>query len=75
MNYAGRSGFVPCMPSGLLLYYYYYYYYILLLLGLALVPLAATLRQAHPEVVQALDADDGQLQGRLSRVAVAMIDL
>ena len=47
----------------------------MVLYGLALVPLAATLRQAHPEVVQAWYADDGQLQGRSSRVAAAMIDL
>jgi hypothetical protein len=39
------------------------------------VPLAATLRQAHPEVVQAWYADDGQLQGRSPRVAAAMIFL
>jgi hypothetical protein len=47
----------------------------MVLYGLALVPLASTLRQAHPEVVQAWYADDGQLQGRSSRVAAAMIDL
>jgi hypothetical protein len=47
----------------------------MVLYGLALVPLAAALRQAHPEVVQAWYANDGQLQGRSSRVAEAMIDL
>jgi hypothetical protein len=47
----------------------------MVLYGLALVPLATTLHQAHPEVVQAWYADDGQLQGHSSRVAVAMIDL
>jgi hypothetical protein len=34
--------------------------YMVLYYGLALVPLAATLRQVHPEVVQAWYADDGQ---------------
>jgi hypothetical protein len=47
----------------------------MVLYGLALVPLAATLRQAHPEVIKAWYADDGRLQGRLLRVAAAMIDL
>jgi hypothetical protein len=47
----------------------------MVLYGLALVLLADTLRQAHPEVVQAWYADDGQLQGRLLRVAQAMLHL
>jgi hypothetical protein len=43
----------------------------MVLYGLALAPLT----QTHPEVVHAWYADDGQLQGRSSRVAAAMIDL
>jgi hypothetical protein len=44
----------------------------MILYGLALVPLAYTRRQAHPELVHAWYADDGQLQGRASKVAQAM---
>jgi hypothetical protein len=44
----------------------------MVLYGLALVPLAATLRKEHPTVVQAWYADDSVLQGRVSRVAAAM---
>jgi hypothetical protein len=44
----------------------------MVLYGLALVPLAKTLRQEHPEVVQAWYADDRLLKGRTSQVAATM---
>ncbi len=45
----------------------------MILYGLALVPLADTLRRQHPETVQAWYANDGILEGRSSKVAAAML--
>jgi hypothetical protein len=47
----------------------------MVLYGLALVPLADTLRQEHPAVIQAWYADDSALQGRTSAIAAAMTSL
>jgi hypothetical protein len=44
----------------------------MVLYGLALVPLAATLRAAHPAVRQAWYADDSALKGRARDIAAAM---
>jgi hypothetical protein len=47
----------------------------MLLYGLALVPLAETLRAAFPDVLQAWYADDSVLQGKTSGIASCMAEL